>query len=48
MCGGLTFLERLMLLPEATAEDKRVLYLFKIVLQGKEAQEIEKFSGRSC
>lgn len=40
--GLLAFLESLMLLPEATAEDKRVLNLFKAVLQGKEAHEIEK------
>lgn len=38
----LAFLEGLMLLPEATEEDKRVLNLFKVVLQGKEAREIEK------
>lgn len=40
--GLIVFLESLMLLPEATVEDKRVLNLFKVVLQGKEVQEIEK------
>lgn len=40
--GLIAFLESLMLLPEATEDDKRVLNLFKVVLQGKEAQEIEK------
>lgn len=40
--GLLAFLESLLLLPEATKEDKHMLNLFKVILQGKEAQEIEK------
>lgn len=38
----LTFVESLLLLPQTTDEDKRIIDMFKTLLKGQDAQEIEQ------
>ena len=40
--GMLTFVESLLLLPQTTDEDKRVIDMVKTLLKGLDAQEIER------
>lgn len=40
--GMLTFIERLLLLPQTTDEDKRVIDMVKTQLKGQDAHEIEQ------
>lgn len=40
--GMLSFIESLLLLPQTTDEDKRVIDMVKVLLKGQDAQEIER------
>lgn len=40
--GMFTFVESLLLLPQTTDEDKRVVDMVKVLLKGQDAQEIER------
>ena len=40
--GMLSFFESILLLPQTTDEDKRVIDMIKILLKGQDAQEIER------
>lgn len=40
--GMLSFIENMLLLPQTTDEDKRVIDMVKVLLKGQDAQDIER------